>query len=171
MNKGLEVIEARWLFDMDYEHIDVLIHPQSIVHSMVRFRDKSHIAQLGAPDMRIPIQYALTYPERQPNEFLSIDFTKAGPLEFLEPDMETFRALGLAYEAGRLGGTMPCVMNAANEEAVDLFLKKQITFTRINDIIEYAMDRHTVQKGDDIEEILEWDRWARRTVADGGFGK
>ncbi|MFO7636368.1 MAG: 1-deoxy-D-xylulose-5-phosphate reductoisomerase [Clostridia bacterium] len=171
MNKGLEVIEARWLFDMDYDHIDVLVHPQSIIHSMVRFRDKSHIAQLGAPDMRIPIQYALTYPERQPNEFMSIDFTKTGSLEFQKPDMVTFRALGLAYEAGRQGGTMPCVMNAANEEAVELFLKKEVSFTRINDIIEYTMDRHTVHKGEDIEEILEWDRWARKTVADGGFGK
>ena len=162
MNKGLEVIEAKWLFDVDYSKISVVVHPSSIVHSMVGYTDGSIIAQLGAPDMRVPIQYSLTYPKRECNNFKKLDIYKLGGLEFIEPDFETFRCLGLAYEAGAEGKTMPCVMNAANEEAVRAFLLGGIYFSQIPEIIERVMEEHHAIEIDSIELILEQDRLARR---------
>ncbi|MCD6322606.1 MAG: 1-deoxy-D-xylulose-5-phosphate reductoisomerase [Clostridiales bacterium] len=167
MNKGLEVIEAKWLFNLEYNQIKVAVHPRSIVHSMVEFVDNSLIAQLGAPDMRVPIQYALTYPDRIRNEFNSLDVFSMGSLEFIKPDLETFRCLKLAYEAGMTGGTMPCVMNAANEEAVKMFLEGKIEFIEIATIIEKVMEKHTAMAADNIESILECDKEARRAVYGG----
>ncbi|MCK5758782.1 MAG: 1-deoxy-D-xylulose-5-phosphate reductoisomerase [Clostridiales bacterium] len=167
MNKGLEVIEAKWLFGLEYDQIKVAIHPKSIVHSMVEFVDNSLIAQLGAPDMRVPIQYALTYPDRIRNEFNSLDVFDMGSLEFIKPDLETFRCLKLAYEAGMTGGTMPCVMNAANEEAVKMFLEGKIEFVEIAAIIEKVMGKHKAIAADNIESILECDKEARRAVYGG----
>lgn len=164
MNKGLEVIEARWLFDMDYERIKVVVHPGSIVHSMVGFTDGSIIAQLGAPDMRIPIQYSLTYPKRVCNNFSKLDIYNLSGLQFHEPDMETFRCLGLAYEAGRTGKTMPCAMNAANEEAVRAFLSGHISFLDIPRIIEEVMTMHDPVEAKSIETILEQDKLARESA-------
>ena len=167
MNKGLEVIEAKWLFSLEYDQIRVAIHPKSIVHSMIEFVDNSIIAQLGAPDMRVPIQYALTYPDRIRNDFNSLDVLKMGSLEFNKPDLETFKCLKLAFEAGRIGGTMPCTMNAANEEAVKMFLEGKIKFVEIAAIIENVMEKHTVMAADNIENILECDKKARRAVNGG----
>lgn len=167
MNKGLEVIESKWLFGLDYDQIKVAIHPKSIVHSIVEYEDNSMIAQLGAPDMRVPIQYALTYPKRAANNYSKLDIFNAGSLEFHKPDIDTFRCLGLAYEAGRLGGTMPCVMNAANEEAVKLFLEDKITFSEIPVIIEDVMGKHNIKSADSIENILLSDIEARRAVYGG----
>ncbi len=167
MNKGLEVIEARWLFGIDYDRITVVIHPQSIIHSMVEFADNSVIAQMGAPDMRVPIQYAMTYPDRLRNDFKSLDVYKMGSLSFERPDLEAFRCLGLAYEAGRTGGTMPCVMNAANEEAVKMFLMGRIKFTGIAEVIENVMEKHMARNADSIETIIECDREARKAAYGG----
>ncbi|HPJ20842.1 MAG TPA: 1-deoxy-D-xylulose-5-phosphate reductoisomerase [Clostridia bacterium] len=164
MNKGLEVIEARWLFDMEYERIKVVVHPGSIVHSMVGFTDGSIIAQLGAPDMRIPIQYSLTYPKRVCNNFSKLDIYNLAGLQFHEPDMETFRCLSLAYEAGRTGKTMPCAMNAANEEAVRAFLSGHISFLDIPRIIEEVMTMHDPVEAKSIETILEQDKLARQNA-------
>jgi len=161
MNKGLEVIEARWLFDCIYEDIKVVVHPESIVHSMVEFDDGSIIAQLGAPDMRVPIQFSMTYPKRMCNSFNKLDIYKMRKLEFTEPDTDTFRCLALAYEAGKRGGTMPCVMNAANEEAVAAFLRDIIPFARIDEIIRRIMEQHDSFEPDCVETILEQDRIAR----------
>lgn len=141
-NKGLEVIEAHWLFDMPYDKIDVVVHPQSIVHSMVEFNDGSVIAQMGLPDMRLPIQYAFSYPERYDNAFGQLDFVKAGTLTFLKPDTEAFPALKIAVECGKHGGTLPCAFNAANEEAVYAFLAGKINYTDIVKTIEYVVERH-----------------------------
>lgn len=140
VNKGLEVIEAHWLYDVPYEKIEVAVHPQSIVHSMVEFRDGAVMAQLGLPDMRLPIQYALTYPVREVADFGRMDFSTRMSLSFEPPDMKTFRGLALAYEAGKAGGTMPCVLNAANEVAVAAFLSGSIGFLDIYDCIKRAMD-------------------------------
>ncbi|NLY42498.1 MAG: 1-deoxy-D-xylulose-5-phosphate reductoisomerase [Clostridiaceae bacterium] len=164
MNKGLEVIEAKWLFDVDIEKIQVLIHPQSIIHSMVEFVDHSILAQLGVPDMKIPIQYALTYPERMPSNSESLDFIKNNTLSFIEPDMDTFICLRLAYEAAVQGGTMPVVLNAANEVAVQLFLERKIRFVQIAEIIEEVMGRHDTLLSPSLEDILYSDSWARETV-------
>jgi 1-deoxy-D-xylulose-5-phosphate reductoisomerase len=165
VNKGLEVIEARHLFQIPYEKIKVLIHPESIVHSMVEYRDRCVIAQLGNHDMKLPIQYALTYPQRLANPiFEGLDFVKLKALTFEEPDRETFRGLDLAYEAGRLGGTMPAVMNAANEVAVSLFLRRKISFLAIYDIIEKAMARHSPQEASDLGTILMADKETRAWV-------
>jgi 1-deoxy-D-xylulose-5-phosphate reductoisomerase len=161
MNKGLEVIEARWLFAMDLEKIHVHIHPQSIVHSMVEYIDGSVIAQLGIPDMKGPISYAFSYPERFKSEDESIDFIQAGNLEFIRPDIERFPCLKLAYEAAGKGGTMPCVLNASNEIAVEAFLAGRIGFMDIPVVIEKAMAAHDVGSASSIEMILEADRWAR----------
>lgn len=161
MNKGLEVIEARWLFDKGFEDIEVLVHPQSIIHSMVRFADGSILAQLGLPDMRLPIQYALSYPERWENDFPRLDFIKAGQFTFEEPDLETFACLRLAFEAGKRGGTLPAVMNAANEIAVALFLEGTIKFLQIPELIERVMGDHNIIDKPSLEEILEADREAR----------
>jgi len=140
MNKGLEVIEARWLFNLKPEQIDVVVHPQSIIHSMVQFKDGSIKAQMGLPDMRLPIQFALGYPARLPSDFPRLDFDKLHTLTFEKPDIKTFRNLGLAYEALKNGGNMPCIVNAANEIAVEAFLSERISFTKISDIIEQSMN-------------------------------
>ncbi|MEE1361316.1 MAG: 1-deoxy-D-xylulose-5-phosphate reductoisomerase [Selenomonadaceae bacterium] len=161
INKGLEVIEAKWLYDVSYDQIDVVVHPQSIVHSMVQFRDGTVMAQLGCTDMRLPIQYALTYPERVESKFPRVDFFKLGQLTFMEPDVETFKGLKLAFSAGRTGGTMPCIMNAANEVAVEAFLKGQSGFLKIYDLIERAMDAGNVVYNPTLEQLLEADQWAR----------
>ena len=161
VNKGLEVIEAKWLYGVRYDQIQVVVHPQSIVHSMVEFHDGAVIAQLGAPDMRLPIQYALTYPERQPSDFPRLDFWKMQDLTFEKPDTETFRGLRFAYEAGEMGGTAPCVFNAANEVAVGAFLKGAIHFLDIYDIIEQTMLARETILGPTLEELFEEDRWAR----------
>lgn len=161
MNKGLEVIEAQWLFNMDFTRIEVVIHPQSIVHSMVAYRDGSIIAQMGVPDMRIPIQLALTWPERMDNGFGRVDFTKVAALTFEKPDFEVFRCLKLAFRAAEAGGTLPVVMNAANEVAVSLFLQEKIPFTGIVDLIENVMGNHLVHTSPSINDIIETDTWSR----------
>ncbi|ASB89583.1 1-deoxy-D-xylulose-5-phosphate reductoisomerase [Bacillus sonorensis] len=165
MNKGLEVIEAHWLFDLPYEQIDVLLHKESIIHSMVEFHDRSVIAQLGTPDMRVPIQYALSYPERLPfDQAESLELWKVGRLNFAQADFERFRCLRFAYDSGKIGGTMPTVLNAANEEAVAAFLSGRITFLQIEDIIEKALERHQVIAKPSLQEIREVDKDARRFV-------
>lgn len=161
MNKGLEVIEARWLFDVSFDSIEVLIHPQSIVHSMVEYKDGSVIAQIGVPDMRIPIQYALSYPERWANCFPKLNLLEVKELTFEKPRTEVFPSLNLAFEAGRQGGTMPAVMNAANEVAVSLFLDGRLRFTDIPAIVEKVMANHDCRNNPGISEILETDCWAR----------
>lgn len=163
MNKGLEFIEAMHLFGASPDNIDVLIHPQSIVHSMVEFADGSVLAQCGVPDMKIPIQYALTYPERKPSIVPAHDFTKA-PLTFFKPDLETFPCLKIAMESARLGGTAPAVMNAANEEAVRLFLNDKISFYGIYDAVVLALDSIKNKASPTLEDILEADRQARELV-------
>lgn len=154
VNKGLEVIEAKWLFDVEFSQIQVVVQPQSVIHSMVEFCDGSVIAQLGTPDMRLPIQYALCYPERRERIGEPLDFTKLTSITFEQPDMETFRGLGLAYEAGKQGGSMPTVFNAANELAVSLFLQEKISYLAMADLIEKAMDRHHLIKYPSLEDIL-----------------
>ncbi len=161
MNKGLEVIEAKWLFGKDLDQIQVLVHPQSIIHSMIEYIDGSVMAQLGSPDMRIPIQLALTYPHRHENNFSKLDFLKCSQLTFEEPDTKTFKCLQLAYDALTTGGTMPAAMNAANEIAVAAFLKNEIGFTGIPDIIEKVMLAHKVNICPCLDDIIEVDRWAR----------
>ena len=161
MNKGLEVIEARWLFGVGYDRIDVVIHPQSIVHSLVEFVDGSVLAQMGQPDMRGPISYALFYPDRHPGGFPPFHPVKAGVLEFLAPDVERFPCLRLGYEAGKAGGTMPAVMNAANEEAVNAFLEGRIAFLDIARVIEHVMARHAVVELTSLQAVLSADAWAR----------
>ncbi len=164
MNKGLEVIEAKWLFDMELDRIQVLVHPQSIIHSMVEYVDGSIIAQLGSPDMRTPIQLALTYPKRFSNSFSKLDFLKCSQLTFEEPDIKTFRCLQLAYDAIAAGGTMAAAMNAANEIAVAAFLNNQISFVMIPNIIENVMQQHSVNIFPSLEDIIEVDRWAREVA-------
>lgn len=165
MNKGLEVIEAHVLFDMPFDQIDVLLHKESIIHSLVEYEDTSVIAQLGTPDMRVPIQYALTYPDRLPliggNR---LNLAEIGKLHFKEVDFDRYRALKLAYDAGREGGTMLTAMNAANEAAVQLFLEEKISFLQIEDIIEQVMLSHTNVQNPDLETILHVDRETRKTV-------
>lgn len=154
-NKGLEVMEAKWLFDVKLEQIQVLVHPQSIVHSGVEFVDGGIMAQLGVPDMKLPIQYALFYPDRRPMNNGRVDFFKLGSLTFEEPDMETFRGLKLAYMAATAGGTMPTVFNAANEKAVALFLQRKLRFLQIPELIEASMEAHKVIADPSVEEILQ----------------
>jgi 1-deoxy-D-xylulose-5-phosphate reductoisomerase len=161
MNKGLEVIEASWLFGAGADEIAVVIHPQSVVHSMVEFIDGSILAQLGLTDMRMAIQYALTYPERWKSPLPSLDVYKLPKLEFSEPDLERFQCLGLAYRALRAGGTAPAVLNAANEVAVEAFLSNSIAFQEIGQIIESVLDAHLPQAASDLEAILKADAWAR----------
>ncbi|MBB6732887.1 1-deoxy-D-xylulose-5-phosphate reductoisomerase [Cohnella zeiphila] len=165
VNKGLEVIEAHWLFGLPYEQIDVLLHPESIVHSMVEFTDTSVIAQLGNPDMRVPIQYALTYPHRHSSPAAPLDLVKAGALHFREMDLERFPCLRLAYEAGRTGGTAPTVFNAANEAAVARFLKGELPFLAIESVIEQVLGKHRALPQPELDAILDADRWARREAA------
>jgi len=165
MNKGLEVIEAHWLFDLPYEKIDVLLHKESVIHSMVEFHDSSVIAQLGSPDMRVPIQYALSYPDRIPLFAPQrLNLAKIGKLNFQEMDMERFRCLKLAYEAGKAGGSFPTVLNAANETAVAGFLKGTITFLQIEDLVEQALERHSMIMNPSLSEIEEIDRETRNFV-------
>lgn len=161
MNKGLEVIEARWLFDVPVEQISVVIHPQSIIHSMVEYRDGCVMAQMGVPDMKAPIAYALTYPERVPAGVRGLNLTDVGSLSFFEPDNQRFPALALAYRAVNDGESMPAVMNAANEVAVEAFLTGRIRFTEIAAVIEKTMDAHQPHVLNSIEEVLNTDRWGR----------
>lgn len=167
MNKGLEVIEAHVLFDMPFDQIDVLLHKESIIHSLVEYEDTSVIAQLGTPDMRVPIQYALSYPDRLPLiGGKRLNLAEIGQLHFKKVDFDRYRALKLAYDAGREGGTMLTAMNAANEAAVQLFLEEKISFLQIEDIIEQIMHSHTNIQMPDLETILHVDRETRKTVLD-----
>ncbi|HPC96091.1 MAG TPA: 1-deoxy-D-xylulose-5-phosphate reductoisomerase [Sedimentisphaerales bacterium] len=166
MNKALEVIEARWLFDVPVDKIEVLIHPESIVHSLVEFVDGSVVAQLGEPDMCLPIQYALTYPKRVAGISRPLRLEEIGKLHFERPEPGTFRALTLAYEVARAGGTAPAVFNAANEAAVEAFLAGRIRFVRIMELIEHCLDVHEVSPATTLEELLEADAWARAQVRD-----
>jgi 1-deoxy-D-xylulose-5-phosphate reductoisomerase len=164
MNKGLEVVEASWEFQMAPENIEVVIHPQSVVHSMVRYQDGSVIAQLGVPDMRIPIAYALAYPHRLKGKWEALELTRHGELNFLKVEQKRFPALRLAYEALREGGSMPAVLNAANEVSVEAFLGGRIGFRDIHRIIDKTMQRHLPTHPKEIGEILAVDRWARETA-------
>ena len=164
MNKALEVIEAHWLFDMPVEKIEVLIHPESIVHSLVEFVDGSVIAQLGAPDMCLPIQYALTYPTRVAGIAKHLRLDELGKLTFERPNLETFRVLPLGFEVARVGGTAAAVFNAANEAAVQEFLAGRIKFANIVELIEHCLNKHNVKRRVSLEELLEADAWARREV-------
>lgn len=164
-NKGLEMIEARWLFDIEMARVGVVVHPQSIVHSMVEFVDGSLLAQLSTPDMCLPIQYALTYPERVASERVQTDFPKVGNLTFEAPDLDRFPALELARRAGEVGGTLPAVLNAANEIAVEAFVNRRINFPQITDTVRRTMDSHQVVAHPTLEQILEADTWARSAAA------
>ena len=164
MNKGLEVLEAAQLFGVTADKIDVLVHRQSIIHSMVELVDGAVLAQLGVPDMKLPIQLALTYPERMPMMGNELDLASIGSLTFEKPDMETFRCLALAYRAAEIGHTMPCVLNGANEAAVSLFLHNKIGFLEIASVIEQVMGLHKTKENPSLEDILAADRWARETV-------
>ena len=154
VNKGLEVMEAKWLFDVDLDQIQVVVHPQSIIHSAVQYVDGGIMAQLGVPDMKLPIQYALFYPDRRPMDTKRVDLFNLKQLTFEEPDTDTFRGLKLAYRAARQGGTLPTVFNAANEMAVALFLQRKITFLQIPELIERSMENHQVIDNPSVEEIL-----------------
>lgn len=169
MNKGLEVMEAKWLFDVDVDQIEVLIHPQSIVHSAVEYEDGAIMAQMGEPDMRVPIQYALTYPKRVKSPFSRVDFMQRSNLTFDQPDMETFQCLSLAYRALKTGGTLPAVLNGANEVAVARFLKGDIGFLQISELIEQTMDAYTVKQEYTLEDLLEADAWAKNYAAKVAF--
>ncbi len=164
-NKGLEMIEARWLFDIEMARVRVLVHPQSVVHSMVEFVDGSMLAQLSSPDMCLPIQYALTYPERVASQRVQTNLARLGQLTFEEPDRERFPALDLARRAGEVGGTLPAVLNAANEVAVNAFVKRSINFPQISELVGRVMDRHTVVAHPRLEQILEADAWARQEAS------
>lgn len=155
VNKGLEVIEAKWLFEVEPENIQVVVHPQSVIHSMVEYVDGAVIAQLGVPDMKLPIQYALTYPYRRPMEGKKLDFYELSSMTFEKPDTDTFKGLPMAYDAIAAGGSMPTVYNAANEKAVSLFLNREIKFLEIYDLIQGAMENHKVKENPTVEEILE----------------
>lgn len=160
VNKGLEVMEAHWLFGVDMDQVQVVIQPASVIHSMIEYEDGAVIAQLGTPDMKLPIQYALYYPERRFLPGDRLDFTKLKEITFDEPDMETFRGLKLAYEAGRAGGSLPTVFNAANELAVSLFLEKKIPYLAITDLIQGAMENHKREAAPDVDQILETEQEA-----------
>lgn len=161
MNKGLEVIEAKWLFDLQPEEIEVVVHPQSIVHSLVEFKDHSTMAQLGYPDMRVPIQLALFYPKRRQNNLESLNLSEISSLTFYKPDMHAFKCLSLAFESIKIGGSMPAVLNASNEIMVEKFLEKEISFLQIPQIIEGVMEKHTPVFNYDLDSLLEIDKWAR----------
>jgi 1-deoxy-D-xylulose-5-phosphate reductoisomerase len=166
MNKGLEVIEAHYLFGLDYDHIHIVIHPQSIIHSLIELQDTSVLAQLGWPDMRLPLLYSLSWPERWPTPWKSLDLVSIGSLTFREPDHHKYPCMNLAYAAGRAGGAMPAVLNAANEQAVSLFLAEKITFADIPRLIELACTRYESMNcaNPDLDQILAADRWAREMV-------
>jgi 1-deoxy-D-xylulose-5-phosphate reductoisomerase len=161
MNKGLEVIEAKWLFDLKKEQIEIVVHPQSVVHSAVQFTDGSVIAQLGIPDMKIPIQYALGFPERLENNFTRFSFLDYPELTFEKADLDTFKNLNLAYSAMEKGGNMPCILNAANEIMVDAFLKDKIGFLSMSDVIENCMEKITFVKNPKLEDYINTDRETR----------
>ncbi|MFT6879381.1 MAG: 1-deoxy-D-xylulose-5-phosphate reductoisomerase [Arcticibacterium sp.] len=161
MNKGLEVIEAKWLFDLKAEQIDVIVHPQSIIHSMVQFEDGSIKAQMGLPDMKLPIQYALGFPQRIVSDFPRFDFVNYPNLTFEKPDIETFKNLGLAFEALDRGGNMPCIVNAANEIAVDAFLKDKVGFLQMSDLIETCMSNVNFVKKPTLDDYIETDKQTR----------
>ena len=164
-NKGLEMIEARWLFDIEMSRVGVVVHPQSIVHSMVEFVDGSLLAQLSTPDMCLPIQYALTYPDRMASERVQTNFPKIGTLTFEEPDLERFPALDLARRAGTVGGTLPAVLNAANEVAVEAFVNRKINFPQITDLVRRTMESHQTVMHPSLDQILAADAWARQEAA------
>jgi 1-deoxy-D-xylulose-5-phosphate reductoisomerase len=164
-NKGLEMIEARWLFDIEMARVGVVVHPQSVIHSMVEFVDGSMIAQLSTPDMCLPIQYALTYPERAASDRVQTSLAKYGTLTFEEPDVERFPALELARRAGEIGGTLPAVLNAANEVAVEAFVNRQLDFPGITAHVRRVMDAHQVVEHPTLEQILAADAWARTSAA------
>jgi 1-deoxy-D-xylulose-5-phosphate reductoisomerase len=166
MNKGLEVIEAHWLFGFDADRIDVVVHPESVVHSMIEMVDGSVIAQMGVTDMRHAIQYALTYPERHPCDLPPLDLTKLAALHFEAPDTERFPCIALAYRALRAGGTLPAVLNAANEEAVQAFINEQISLTDIPQVIEEVMNEHVIEPAENLDVVLEADRAARRLATE-----
>jgi 1-deoxy-D-xylulose-5-phosphate reductoisomerase len=163
-NKGLEMIEARWLFDIEMARVGVVVHPQSIVHSMVEFVDGSLLAQMSTPDMCLPIQYALTYPERAVSGRVQTDFPKIGTLTFEEPDVDRFPSIELARRAGETGGTLPAVLNAANEAAVEAFVNHKINFSQITETVRRTMDAHQVVLRPTLEQILEADLWARNAA-------
>lgn len=165
MNKGLEMIEAKWLFNLSYEQVQVLVHPQSIIHSMVQFEDGSIKAQMGLPDMKLPIQYAMAFPQRIGNDFPRYDFKKPGTLTFEEPDIKTFRNLALAMEAMKQGGNMPCILNAANEIAVYAFLRNRIGFLDMTEVVEQAMTKVPFIANPTLEEYFETDGEARNFAA------
>lgn len=162
MNKGLEVIEARWLFDLEPDQIEVVVHPQSIIHSLVEFNDHSTMAQLGYPDMRVPIQLAMFYPERLENKIKSLNLAEIGALTFHKPDMDSFKCLSLAFDALKIGGSMPAVLNASNEIMVERFLNREIGFLQIPEIIQAVMKKHNPVYNFDLDTLLEIDNWARR---------
>jgi 1-deoxy-D-xylulose-5-phosphate reductoisomerase len=164
MNKGLEVIEAKWLFDLTPDQISVVIHPQSIIHSMVHFADGSVKAQMGIPDMRVPILYALTYPDRLISDFPRLDFKECQTLTFTDPDIKKFRNLSIAFEALREGGNMPCILNASNEIAVEAFLAEKIGFMQMPDVVEYAMENCSFSQHPDLEFLEMTDKNARETA-------
>lgn len=168
MNKGLEVIEAHYLFGLDYDNIDIVIHPQSIIHSMIELQDTSVLAQLGWADMRLPLLYALSYPDRIPTNWETLDLVKVGSLTFREPDHHKYPCMQLAYAVGRAGGCLPAVLNAANEQAVALFLQEKITFLDIPRLIESVCDRFSSENKSDpsLEDIIYADQWARQEVLD-----
>ena len=163
-NKGLEMIEARWLFDIEMSRVKVIVHPQSVIHSMVEFVDGSMLAQLSTPDMCLPIQYALTYPDRASSDRVQTNLAEIGRLDFEEPDTERFPSLNLARRAGEEGGTLPAVLNAANEVAVEAFCNREIEFTAITKIVADTMDAHKLISAPTLEEILEADSWTRKTA-------
>ena len=164
VNKGLEVIEAKWLFGVQPEQIQVVVQPQSIIHSMVEFEDGAVMAQLGTPDMRLPIQYALYYPKRVYLDGKRLNFETLSQITFEKPDMDTFLGLKYAYEAINIGGSMPTVLNAANELAVAKFLNKTVRFLEIYDMIRFCMDQHKVIENPSVEEILETEQWVYETI-------
>lgn len=164
VNKGLEVMEAKWLFGVELDQIQVVVQPQSIIHSMVEYADGSIIAQLGLPDMKLPIQYALFYPDRRPLAAPSLDFYELAQITFEKPDTETFRGLALAFDAMRAGGSMPTVYNAANEKAVSLFLQHKISFLQIAELIEACMAQHQLIAQPDIQQILETESWTYEII-------
>ncbi|MDD2498704.1 MAG: 1-deoxy-D-xylulose-5-phosphate reductoisomerase [Desulfitobacteriaceae bacterium] len=168
MNKGLEVMEAHWLFGVGYDNIKVVVHPQSIIHSMVQYQDGSILGHLGKTDMRIPIQYALTYPKRWKNNLERIDFAQLSNITFADPDVDRFPALRLAFQAGKAGGTYPTVLNAANEILVQQFLQGEIGFLDIPTVLENILAKHKQVLNPSLEEIMEADRWARSTVRKAG---
>jgi len=164
MNKGLEVIEAHYLFGVDYDKIEIVIHPQSIIHSLIELEDTSVLAQLGIPDMRLPLLYSLSYPDRIPTQWERLDLVKCGTLTFRAPDHQKYPCMELAYAAGRAGGTMPAVLNAANEQVVELFLQERVRYVQIADLIKHVCDRHNLISKPELEDILEADKWARNAV-------